>query len=56
MKCPYRKIVTHVSEQAEGVHILPQKDVEEFAECYKRECPFYDEVLCRRVKKEIQGR
>ena len=41
MKCPYRKIVTHVGERVEGVIILPPKDVEEFAECYEWECPFY---------------
>lgn len=37
MKCPYRKIITHEEKYCN----MPAKDIEEFAECYKEECPFY---------------
>ena len=41
MKCPYRKEITHYSERESGYVIYPAKDVEEFADCYEKECPFY---------------
>lgn len=40
MKCPYRKITKH---QQMGISSTDTLDVEEFAECYGNECPFYYE-------------
>ena len=49
MKCPYRKITYHYHHQA-GT-IKPAYDEEGFAECYKKECPYYDNGVCRRALK-----
>lgn len=61
MKCPYRKITIDNGYAEKG---------EDFAECYKYECPFYETITkkqrydgghnyitvgtCRRVKKESE--
>ena len=39
MKCPFRKIIKHEEKYANR----SAEDIEEFAECYKEECPFYEE-------------
>ena len=57
MKCPYRKETAKLNGRA----------VENFGECYKSECPFYDKLvkggnttqithICRRASKEGEGR
>lgn len=38
MKCPYRKIIKH---QTMGISSTDTIDIEEFAECYERDCPLY---------------
>ena len=38
MKCPYRKITKH---QMCGISSTDTIDIEEFAECYDRDCPLY---------------
>ena len=40
MKCPFRKIIKHEEKYCN----MPAKDIEEFAECYEKECPYYIEV------------
>jgi len=41
MKCPYRKEVIHYPEQTIGYVKEYARDIEEFADCYEKECPFY---------------
>lgn len=48
MKCPYRKVTYHHPSD----YMQVAYDEEGFAECYKKECPYYDEGLCSRVYKE----
>lgn len=48
MKCPYRKITYH---KPEG-RINPACDEEGFAECYGKECPYYDNGFCKQVLRE----
>lgn len=48
MKCPYRKITYH---RPEG-RMNPARDEEGFAECYGKECPYYNEGFCSRVYKK----
>ena len=48
MKCPYRKIIYHFSQG----HMQAPRDEEGFAECYGKECPYYDNGYCKRVLKE----
>ena len=50
MKCPYRKIIIHVPTTV----YTHAKDIEEFAECYEKECPYYrSDTQCQ---KEINER
>ena len=42
MKCPYRKIR----------YIDGAKSVEDFGECYEKECPFYGRIV---LKKRYEG-
>lgn len=48
MKCPYRKITYHHTEDLRK----PAYDEEGFAECYGKECPYYDNGYCKRVLKK----
>lgn len=48
MKCPYRKVTSHHKEN--NIHCA--YDEEEFAECYGKECPYYDNGYCKRVLKK----
>lgn len=41
MKCPYRKIILHQPDREEGMRRIFARDIEDFAECYGKECPFY---------------
>lgn len=41
MKCPYLTTVIHVPEDTEGYMKIYAKDITEFCECVKDECPFY---------------
>lgn len=41
MKCPYQTIITHKPERTMGYGVEFAKDITEFGECVKRECPFY---------------
>lgn len=47
MKCPYRKITYHFPE----AYRQTAHDEERFAECYGKECPYYDNGYCKRVLK-----
>ena len=47
MKCPFRKIIYHYPED-----FKPAYDEEGFAECYEKECPYYDNGLCKQILKE----
>lgn len=45
MKCPYRKQIKHYKRLSGGAYTAKyDKDVEEFEDCYKSECPAYTEV------------
>ena len=55
MKCPYRKEIIHVPTRTEGYHRIFPKDIEEFPECYKEECPLYIDGRCVRAVVEIKG-
>lgn len=48
MKCPYRKITYHHPETVNRI----ASDEEGFADCYGRECPYYDNGFCKRVLKK----
>lgn len=48
MKCPYRKVIYH--HAADSMHCA--YDEEGFAECYGKECPYYDNGVCKKVLKE----
>lgn len=48
MKCPYRKIIKH---EKMGMSSTDTIDIEEFADCYKDDCPFYSPE--KRYKKDI---
>ena len=65
MICPYRKVIVHQPEIREGEKIRYQREYEEFADCYGKECPFYGEYwtngdetdihgVCKRASKEIE--
>lgn len=47
MKCPYRKIIYHIPGK-----MKPDREEEGFAECYGKECPYYDNGYCSRVLKK----
>lgn len=51
MKCPYRKVTYH---QPSDDYMKPAYGEEGFAECYGKECPYYDNGYCSRVLKEEQ--
>ena len=53
MKCPYRKNVIHAPKRTEGYYEKFPKDIEEYPECYKEECPLYINEKCMRVAAEI---
>ena len=58
MRCPFRKIVNHYAEREEAYVTVRAKDVEEFAECYREECPYYrsffgQEERCGRVGDDV---
>lgn len=54
MKCPYRKIILHLHEDERDIYPLPRRDREEYCECYREECPFYEEHnICKKVKAEV---
>lgn len=57
MKCPYRKNIIRESNIIcnEGRH--KNTDLEEFADCHKEECPFYDATseYCKKVEAELGG-
>lgn len=48
MKCPYRKVIYHIP----AAYMQAPCDKEEFAECYGKICPHYDNGVCRKVEKE----
>lgn len=48
MKCPYRKITYHFPE----AYMQTARDEEGFADCYGKECPYYDNGYCSRVSKK----
>jgi hypothetical protein len=49
MKCPYRKVTYH---HPYDDYMKPAYDEEGFAECYGKECPYYDNGYCSRVLKK----
>ena len=57
MKCPYRKITMH---QRAGISSNETNDVEEFAECYGKECPHFDSYenkgYCQKAEAMQEGR
>lgn len=59
MKCPFRKIIKHEEKYCN----MPAKDIEEYPECYEKECPYYilfraedGEVyeICDRTRKAVK--
>lgn len=62
MKCPFRKIVTTVPDCTNCNYVgtasaLSHKQIEDFAECYKFECPYYDGAYerCNKIYKECNA-
>ena len=47
MKCPFRKIIKHEEKYANR----SAEDIEEFAECYGKECAYYQEWWSDNTKK-----
>lgn len=44
MKCPYRKKVQHYKGKSDGAYTCKHDDdVEQFEDCYGKECPAYIE-------------
>lgn len=41
MKCPFRKITTHIPGDTTKHFIIHDRVEEEFAECYGVNCPYY---------------
>jgi hypothetical protein len=56
MKCPYRKNIIHAPKRTEGYYEKFPKDIEEFPDCYKEECPLYIDGKCMRVEVELRGK
>ena len=57
MKCPYRTITLHVPSLKDGFYVKHPKDVIDFADCYRYECPFYKSLnRCGRVEKECEAK
>lgn len=65
MKCPYQTIITHKPERTRGSGVEFAKDITEFGECAKSECPFYYETIvewrpkkvkehCHKVESEVK--
>lgn len=54
MKCPYRKSIIHAPKRTEGYYEKFPKDIEEYPECYKEECPLYIDGRCMRVAAEMR--
>jgi len=61
MKCPYQTRVIHKPEYTEGYVKNFAKDITEFGDCVKTECPFYyttwaHDVIehCRKAEKETE--
>lgn len=54
MKCPYRTVTIHQPERVSNYTRYYAKDIVEYADCYGKNCPFYDpdEDQCVRVEKE----
>lgn len=52
MKCPYRKVIYHHKEENTYCATRCAYDEEGFAECYGKECPYYDSGYCKRVLKK----
>ncbi len=52
MKCPYRKVTYHHKEEHTYCATRCAYDEEGFAECYGKECPYYDNGYCSRVLKK----
>ena len=62
MKCPYQTTVIHQSEYTEGYVTHFARDITEFSDCMKSECPFYYTIKnnitgktiehCRRAENE----
>ena len=59
MKCPYQTQTIHIPEYTDGDVKKFAKDITEFCECVKSECPFYYTSWehktvdhCRRTEKE----
>lgn len=42
MKCPFRKITIHKPRSVDGYMVYDAREVEEFGNCYKEECPYYN--------------
>jgi len=53
MKCPYRKIITY-QRLLDGWY-ASRRDMANFAECYRDECPFYDSLYCRKIKEDLSS-
>lgn len=51
MKCPFRK----VTYQKQSDYLKYPYEEEGFAECYGKECPYYDNGYCSRVLKKEGG-
>lgn len=48
MKCPYRTVTIHENHTT---HL--SKDIVEFAECYKLDCPYYKSFNeCEKIERE----
>ena len=55
MKCPYRKSIIHAPKRTEGYYEKFPKDIEEFGDCYEKDCPFYIDKKCARVAADLRG-
>ena len=54
MRCPYRVMITHQDREEGEYTYRPQREIEEYPQCYHEECPFYEEHnVCKNVKAEV---
>lgn len=55
MKCPYRKRTVHQPDRYKDGRRCFAVDIEEYAECHEKECPFYREGTCMKADSDMRG-
>ena len=58
MKCPYRTVTVHQPERTVGYNKYYAREVVEFGDCYKYQCPYYDGIHdeCKKIQMEEKSK